>query len=138
MSFKSFGRKLSRGFKHFGKKLGGDTKHFGNKLAIGVRKGLNTVGDISDFVAPAAAVLGRPEIAMGAEGIGALSRGSARVVNRGRKLANNPSIKQLDKFVGELGNFQETRNQMHQQTPSSSSLERRAQVPNLEGYTTFI
>lgn len=137
MSFKSFGKKLSRGFKHFGKKLGSDTKHFGNKLAVGVRKGLNTVGDITDFVAPVATVLGRPEIAMGAEGIGTLSRGGARVVNRGRKLANNPSIKQLDKFVGELGNFQETRNQQ-MNAPPSSSLERRAQVPNLEGYTTFL
>lgn len=137
MSLRNFGRKLSSGFKHFGKKLGGDTRHFGNKLAIGVRKGLNTVGDISDFVAPVATILGRLELAMGAEGIGSLSRGGARVVNRGRKLANNPSIKQLDKFVGEIGNFQETRNQQMNQ-PQSSSLERRAQVPNLEGYTTFI
>lgn len=137
MSFRSFGKKLSSGIRHFGKKIGSDTKNFGNKLAIGTRKGLNTIGDITDFVAPVATVLGRSDIAMDAESFGNLARGGAKVVNRGRKLANNPSIKQLDKFVGELGNFQETRNQMQQQTPSSD-LERQAQVPNLEGYTTFI
>ena len=108
MSFRSIGRKLDRGFNNFGKKLG-VSHSFGNKLAVGLRKGLNTVADVADAVAPVATLVGRPDISSGISVIGDSARAGASIVNRGRKLVNKPSSKQLIRFVDEVENMPRAR-----------------------------
>lgn len=108
MSFRALGKKLDRGIHSFGKKLG-VSHHFGNKIAVGLRKGLNTVADIADAVAPVAVLAGRPDISAGISGIGDVARSGASIVNRGRKLVNHPSGKQVIKFIDEVENMPRAR-----------------------------